>query len=253
MKKIILIALIAVPFFANAQKKHFIKQSTTEAGATVASSGATSALALSGIQYWGVGKKKQHFKFVLGARLTSSLGNNSLEYITAPAKLTSGKTGPGVFFADQIPKNIDTVTLKSTQVNALNLYLALRYDFKKKWGIEFNIDLAGVSFGGSKNAILDYGDQTKTTKATTAKPTLGNALLISDNDLGSLNSEFMVSYKYTSKLKLKAGLSFLFNEYTLDNPVSYTNSLGTVVDTDRYRTKAFMFAIGASYAFRIHK
>lgn len=253
MKRIILLVILTVPFLGNAQKKHFIKQTTTEAGATFASNGATSALALSGIQYWAVGKKQQHFKFGLGVRLTSAFGNSSLEYITAPAKLTSGETGPSVFFADQIPQNIDTVSLNSSQINSINIFLALRYDFKKKWGAEFNIDLAGVSFGGSKNAILQYGDQTSNTKTSTAKPTIGNALLISDNDLGSLNSEFMISYLYTSKLKLKAGVSFLFNEYTLSNPVSYTNSLGNVIDTDRYRTKAFMFAVGASYTFKKHK
>jgi hypothetical protein len=250
MKKSFLIALIIIPFLGNAQKKHFIEENTIEAGATLSSNGATTAVTLNGIQYWGVGKKTKHFKVGLGARLTSAFGNKSLEYITAPALLTSGKKGPGVFFADQIPQNIDTVSLNSTQVNSLNLFLALRYDFKKKWGVEFNIDLVGVSFGGNKNAVLQYGDQTNNVKSTTAKPTLVNALLISDNDLGSLNSEMIVSYNYTSKLKLKAGLSFLFNEYTLSNSVKYTNTIGTNVDTDRYRTKALMFVVGASYALR---
>ena len=76
--------------------------------------------------------------------------------------------------------------------------------------------------------------------------TIGNVLLISDNDIGSLNSEFMISYKIRPKIKLKAGASFLFNEYTVENPVNYINTLGTQVNADRYRTKLFMFGVGTS-------
>lgn len=249
MMKFILIALASLPtisFAQNSKKSHFVSRTTHEAGAVLASNGSSSALALSINQYWGFGNNKKNFKVGLGARLTSSLGGNSLEYITAPAKFTSGKTGPGVFFADQIPQNIDTVSLNGTQVNAINLYLALRYDFAKKWGVEFNIDLAGASLGGDKTATLNYGDGAYATKTSTAKPTVGNVLLISDNDIGSLNSEFMISYKIKPKLKLKTGLVFLFNEYKLDNPVKYTNSIGTIIDAETYRTKMYMFGVGSS-------
>lgn len=252
MTKPFLLAFLMLPsllFAQDGKKKHFVSRTTHEVGAVLASNGSSSSLALSINQYWGFGKNKKNFKVGLGARLTSSVGGRSLEYITAPAILTSGKTGPGVFFAEQIPQNIDTVSLNGTQVNALNLYLALRYDFAKKWGLEFNIDLAGVSLGGSKKATLLYGDGVYTTQSTTAKPTLGNVLLISDNDLGSLNSEFMISYKFKPKIKLKAGASFLFNEYTLDNPVNYVNTLGTQVNADRYRTKMLMFGVGTSILF----
>ena len=249
MNKFLLLGFATIPTFLFAQegkKAHFISRTTHEVGATLASNGTSNSLALSINQYWGIGKKKKNFKLGLGARLTSSLGGSSLEYITAPASLTSGKTGPSVFFADQIPQNIDTLSLNSTQVNAINLYIALRYDFAKKWGFEFNIDLAGASLGGEKSATLQYGDGAYATKTSTARPTIGNVLLISDNDIGSLNSEFMISYKIKPTLKLRAGLVFLFNEYTLDNPVKYTNSLGTIIDAETYRTKMFMFGVGAS-------
>lgn len=251
MQKILLFTLVLLPvsIFSQTKKVKFISRTTSESGIFLSSNGSLSASALSLNQYWGVGKRKKNFKFGLGARLTSSFGGSSLEYITAPAILTSGQTGPGVFFADQQPKNIDTLSLNSTQINSLNAYLALRYDFAKKWGIEFNIDLAGISLGGSKSASLQYGDGTSNNKTSNAKPTFGNVLLISDNDLGSLNSEFLVSYKIKPKLKIKTGASFLFNEYTLSSPVKYINTAGTTIDTDRYRTKAFMFGLGINYIF----
>ncbi len=255
MKKLSVICLLlVVACTATAQKKRnpYLKQTTSEAGIVLSTNGGLSALSLSGIQYWQVGRKQPHIKIGLGGRLTSSFGGTDLTYMTAPAILTSGKTGPGVFFSDQVPQNIDTLKLASTQINALNIFLALRYDFRKKWSAEFNIDLAGFSFGGTKSSVLTYGEQSDATRTTDAKPSPRNALLVSDNDIGSLNSELMISYQFKPKIKLKAGASFLFNEYTVDDPVLYTNSIGTVVGTDRYRVKSLCIGVGATYIFK-HK
>ena len=253
-KPIIIFFIFISAFIAKAEKKKnpFLKQTTSEAGITLSSNGKLSAVALSANQYWSVGKGKQHFKIGLGGRLTSSFGGNKLRYITAPAELTSGKKGPGVFFAPQVSENIDTLKVNSTQVNALNIFLSLHYDFKKKWGVEFNIDLAGFAFGASQKSTLTYGEHSDATRITNAKPSPRNTLLISDNDIGSLNSELMFSYLYKKNIKLKAGLSFLFNEYTVENPVLYTNKTGTVLGTDRYRNKSLTFGIGANYIFK-HK
>lgn len=252
MNKLLLLLASLFPAILTAQKASapFVSKTTSEAGATLSSNGSTTALAFSMAQYWGFGKKKKNFKVGIGARLTSSLGNSNVEYITAPAILTSGQTGPGVFFASQIPENIDTLTLGGSQVNALNAFLALRYDFAKKWGVEFNIDLIGFSFGASRTAVLKYGDQKGNTRISPAKPSTFNGLLISDNDYGSLNSELLIFYKMNSNFRLKAGASFLFSEYTIDNPPTYTNSKGTIISNDRFRSKALMIAVGVNYIFR---
>lgn len=252
MNKLLFLLVGWFPAILHAQKTSapFVSKSTKEAGVTLATNGGTSALAFSVAQYWGFGKKKKNFKVGIGARLTSSIGSNKLEYITAPAILTSGQTGPGVFFASQIPENIDTLTLNGSQVNSFNLFLALRYDFAKKWGLEFNIDLIGASFGGSRTAVLNYGDEAGFTKLTSAKPTALNALLISDNDHGSLNSELMIFYYVNSNLKVKVGASFLFSEYTIDNAPTYTNSNANRISNDRFRSKALMMAVGVNYIFK---
>ncbi len=227
-------------------KKKFISRTQREAGINIASNGSMSALSLQAAQYWGLGKKKKKFQIGLGARLTSSFGAGSLDYITAPAILTSGKTGPGVFFTENIPNNIDSVSLNGTQINALNVYFMLHYNLHKKLAVEFNIDLVGFSFGGTKKAILNYGDApiNKGVHNSEAKPTTGNVLLISDNDIGSLNSEFMFIYKLNHKLKINAGPSFLFNEYTLSDTKNYNNTLGTNINNTRFRTKALMIGVG---------
>jgi hypothetical protein len=42
-------------------------------------------------------------------------------------------------------------------------------------------------------------------------------------------------------------LAFIFNEYKLDNVEAYTNSKGTRIDNDRFRTKSLMIGLGVSY------
>lgn len=253
IKRLCFVIYFLIPLWAESQvkKTRYISRTTAETGLSISGNSAMTALSLHAEQFWGLGHNHRHVHVGLGARLTSSFGSGSLTYITAPAQLTSGKTGPGVFFTSNISNNIDTVTLNNTQVNALNVFILLNYTFSQRWSAEFNIDLVGFSFGGDKNATLFYGDgNTFYSKYSEAKPTSTNVLLISDNDIGSLNSELNVFYRFTNKVKLKAGFGFLFNEYTLTSPINYINTLGTNINTARYRTKALMLGIGFNYTLK---
>ncbi|MEN9598312.1 MAG: hypothetical protein RL596_623 [Bacteroidota bacterium] len=69
------------------------------------------------VHNWGVGKKKK-LDFGIGIRMTNSFATDKY-YTTAKAKLTSGKTGPGVLFAEDIPTNIDSFFVGKTQINAI--------------------------------------------------------------------------------------------------------------------------------------
>jgi hypothetical protein len=186
---------------------------------------------------WLVGKKK---KLGLGAglRFTNYFGFNKY-FTTAPAELTSGKTGPGVFFSENIEENIDSVLFKNAQVNALNLSINIQYAFSKKFAAGFNIDAIGFSFGGRKDAT--YFGNNGTGGATTAKPTGFNLLLISDNDKGSLNSEFYGKYMFNNKWAAKLGYQFLFVEYTTDSKVQTAPGGQT---NDRFRNKSSGILLG---------
>jgi hypothetical protein len=65
-----------------------------------------------------------------------------------------------------------------------------------------------------------------------------NALLISDNDRGSLNSELYGRYWLTDKIGLRAGASFQFTEYTTNRKLTFEN--------DRFRNKILMPFAGIS-------
>lgn len=193
--------------------------------------------ALSAVHFVKV-KAIKNFNLGYGLRLTSQFGKH-LNYYTAPAILTSKQRGPQVLFSKVYPENIDTFYTTSSQVNALNLSINLQYNLSKKLETGFNIDAIGFSFG--KGIIGNYKSYQNITNTSLqkAKPTQFNLLLISDNDLGSLNSELYLRYWCTKKTGIKFGATFLFTEYTTINKLR--------LDNDRWRNKSLMVLLGITF------
>jgi len=180
---------------------------------------------LSAWGHYGFGKSRK-FSIGLGLRHSTHIGSD-LEYTTAPAKFTSDE------------KNLDTLNLKNSSVNSINLALDFRYRIIDKLSVGFNIDAIGFSFGGEENGDFNKGKLFP----SKAKPTSLNALLVGDNDIGTLNSELYLLYHASSKISIKAGLSYLFTEYTTDKKYI------PAIDNDRYRNKSMGGLIGIQYRF----
>jgi hypothetical protein len=187
----------------------------------------------------GLGNGKQLFHVGYGLRLTSYFGSGQ-NFITAPARLTSRQTGPQVLFSKTYTESLDTVTFSRAQINSVNLALFFRYNIRPRLNVEFNIDAVGFSFGPRQNGKLTSTLKPSTIDETqTAKPTSFNALLVSDNDIGSLNSEFLLRYWISDRIAIKGGFCFLFAEYRTENRL--------IFDNDRYRNKVSMAMLGVSY------
>lgn len=227
MKKLVVLFLICCTASAFAQ--------VNEWQGTVAVGDSEAAISILYGHDWEFGARKQ-FAVGLGGRITSYFGANSI-YRTAPAKLTSGTTGPFVIFKPDIDENIDTLIIKSPQVNSINAFVNLRYSFSDKFHLGFNIDLIGFSFGASSRGTYINGTQGS---MDNAKPSAFNLLLTSDNDLGSLNSEFYGKYYINERWGIKAGAQFHFTEYKTD-----TNVQQFPEPNDRFRRKSLLFAAGA--------
>jgi hypothetical protein len=192
---------------------------------------------------WRFGQH-QKFEFAIAGRFTSYLGQNQY-YITAPAELTSGSTGPFVIFKENIPENIDSVLINWPQINALNVAIHLGYQFNSRLSISFNIDAIGFSLGQQKSGRYingAFGQQTQVT------PSAFNLLLISDNDLGSLNSELCARYYWPSQWGIKAGIQFLFTEYSTETEVQQLPE-----PNDRFRDKSLLLAIGVTKSLSTKK
>lgn len=201
-----------------------------------ASSG-QSAVALSAHHLYAFGKKKK-FSAGFGLRFTGYLAGRQ-DYITAPARLTSGRTDPGVLFSETLEENLDTLQLNSAGIGMINAAIYLQYALNKKWDIGFNIDAAGFSFGSTQAGFYQSSLYNPVTSTQKAKPSSLNLLLVSDNDIGSLNSELYTRYHFKPRWGLKAGISFLFAEYRTEKKLSLNN--------DRFRNKALMLMLGISY------
>ncbi len=113
------------------------------------------SFSLSYLHNWRLGEKKK-IGLGIGGRFTSFVGAN-IYYITAPAELTSGSTGPFVIFKENIEENIDSLLIKSPFVNSLNLMINIDYRLSSKVLLGFNIDFIGFSFGGSREANFISG------------------------------------------------------------------------------------------------
>lgn len=195
------------------------------------------SFSLSYLHNWRIGEQRK-IGLGIGARLTSFVGAN-IYYITAPAELTSGSTGPFVIFKENIEENIDSLLIKSPFVNSVNLMVNIDYRVAPKVVLGFNIDFIGFSFGGNREANFISGVTGKITKAS---PTPFNILLISDNDRGSLNSEVYVKYFFKEKWAAQVGAQFLFTEYTTETPVQVYPE-----ENDRFRNKSLLFSLGVSH------
>lgn len=239
MKKTLFITLVCILacFISYAQENAKQDRSLVVSG----SAGASEFSGSIAYQHvWKIGKKRK-LGIGTGLRLTSYQGYNKY-FKTAPAKLTSGKTGPGVFFSEDIVENIDSVLFKRSQLNALNLSINFVYDFNKKFSAGLNIDAIGFTVGGKRTGR--YFANNGAGQTVTASPTAFNLLLISDNDLGSLNSELFVKYKWNDKWGARLGFQFLFVEYRTDQKVQTTPS---GEQNDRFRNKSAAGLFGITY------
>lgn len=173
----------------------------------------------------GIGEKKK-FKAGYGARFTSFNGKNQI-YTTAPAKLI-------------VDNLIDTLTVNSPQSNSLNASIQFQYQIIDKLAAGFNIDAIGFGFGKTQNAeFVSTESGTKISSQQNAVPTKVNMLLVGNNDIGQLNSEFYLSYFINDKFSIRGGMSLLFSEYTTTNILLNNN--------DRFRNKAGLVFLGISY------
>jgi hypothetical protein len=204
----------------------------------LATNGAQFSGALSWVKFHAITKKKR-FKIGYGLRFTAQ-GGKDLYYVTAPAILTSKQTGPQVLFSETFLENVDTFFVSKSQNNSLNISINLQYTIKEKFDIGFNIDALGLSFGGSTTGKYIAYQSTDNGTQQIASTTSLNLLLVSDNDIGALNSELYFRYWFNQKWAFRVGASFLFTEYTTSNKLR--------LDNDRWRNKSLMGLVGITFS-----
>jgi hypothetical protein len=176
---------------------------------------------------WHFGKKNRLF-IGTGVRFNSYFGSD-INFLSAPSDLASEES------------KTDTLAVPKSNIFATNVLINLGYSFNSRLQAGFNIDLIGFSLGSEKTASFIANGSTTPAKA---KPTGFNLLLVGNNDIGTLNSEFYLRYRISPKIGIKAAYQYFFAELKTDTKVQ------TIPEkNDRFRNKASLFNVGISYFF----
>ena len=250
MKTISLLLILAFPVAGLAQstgtgdRSPDYKRTDQTVDVSVATNGDFSTVALSLNRLHGLGRSHR-FRIGYGLRLTSAFGRNT-DYKTAPSRLVKGP-GKGSalgLFAKNIDENLDTLRVPTTQANALNVSLHLEYALSRRVDVGFNIDLIGFTFGPNQVGRFVANRPVRSPLSGTGQParlTSFNILLGDQSDRGSLNSEGYVRYRFSDRISLRGGLSFIANEYTTDRQLTFGN--------DRFRSANLRGLVAVSYHF----
>ena len=211
---------------------------------SLATKGSVTTVALSVNRLHGLWSSRR-FKIGYGLRLTSAFGRET-DYRTAPANLVKGAGKGSVIglFKKDLGENIDTLRLPKTLAHSINISLNLEYALSRRLDVGFNIDVIGFTFGSKQTGTFIANSPVRSSLNGTmqeARLTPFNVLLGDKSDRGSLNSEGYIRYRLNSRVSLRTGLSFQFNEYTTNRKLTF--------DNDRFRSSNLRVLLAAAYHF----
>lgn len=198
-------------------------------------------------QLINIGEKK---RFSLGwtARLGAFYGDN-INYYTAPARLTRGKTGFNALSGPVLVNNIDTVRYDYITNTSLNVGIRAQVNLGR---VEFGVsaDLLGIAFGKSRMGRYQSSNGQYRIKSSTgadsttayfrgantfqkSRPSILNARLLGDNDIGTLSTEVYARIRVSQRIGIKLGYQWLTTETTVSNR-------DIIADNNRFRNRANM-------------
>lgn len=179
-----------------------------------------------------------------GLRVAHVQGS-SLDFITAPSKLTTGKTGFASLSAPLLLRQIDTLQIK-TGITLLNFNLGVQVALFDRLDVGVNADIIGFALGTKRSGYYLGSRGYSATDSLNihqtyqeAKPARFNLQLLGDNALGSLNSEIYARLRLTQRVGIKVGYLFAINEYKTTQPL--------VDDNRRFRFRSQMLYLGLSF------
>ena len=182
---------------------------------------------------------------------------SDVNYLTAPAKLSRGKTGFYALDAPLIPANLDTLTMASASGTSLNLGVRAEIHVSI-FDIGASADILGITLGRTR--VGKYRSSTGLFVGTSragadslhrftggnvnqsAKPTIANLQLLGDNSVGTLATEMYVRARVSQRCGIKAGYQWLTTEYT-------TSTTNTVDGNSRFRSHSGLMYVAVTIPF----
>ncbi len=209
------------------------------------------------VQYYQLLHLLPERRFSIGwtARLSPFFGHK-LDFITAPAGLSRGKTGFDAIGAPYVPANLDTITFSNVSATALNFGIRVQGRFGPV-EIGASADLLGLTIGGGQSGVYRSSTGkfvagitaagadsvvafTGTNVNQLAHPTAGNLRLFGDNNIGTLGTEVFVRVFLNQRIAVKIGYQWVITEMTNSNR-------DIVANNDRFRYTTSMTYVGLTF------
>ena len=204
-------------------------------------------------QLLNVGPQKL-FSFGWNVRLGAFYGDN-LDYYTAPARLTRGKSGLGSIGLPLIPANIDTVHYEHVSMTSLSVGVRAKVNLGPV-ELGASADLLGFTFGksrvgqyqsstgqfaiqsasGADSLLIPFQGANALQKSS---PTVLNIRLLGDNNRGTLSTQVYARIRLTQRFGIKLGYQWLITEMSVGNR-------DVVADNKRFRNRSGMAYVALS-------
>lgn len=201
--------------------------------------------------------ERKLFAFGWTMRLGAFYGDN-LNYYTAPARLTRGKTGFGALSGPLINGNIDTVRFDYVTMTALSVGVRAQVNLGR---VELGVsaDLLGLTLGRRRTARYRSSTGLFTTVRSKsgrdsinapfqganvsqrAYPSRLNVRLLGDNDRGTLSTEVYARVHVNQRFALKGGYQWLTTEVTVQNR-------DIVANNNRFRNRAGLAYLALTFS-----
>ncbi len=194
------------------------------------------------------------FSFGWNLRLGAFYGDN-LDYYTAPARLTRGKSGLGSIGLPLMPANMDTVRFDHVSMTSLSVGVRAKVNLGRV-ELGASADLLGFTFGKSRtgqyqSSTGQFAIQSASGADSLLVPFQGanalqksspgnfNARLLGDNNRGTLSTQVYAHIRLTQRVGIKLGYQWLITEMSVAKR-------DVVADNNRFRNRAGMAYLALS-------
>lgn len=174
---------------------------------------------------------QEKLRFGLGVRIGTQQ-NQNVSFTTAHPSIKKNEA------------NVDTLFHENVVSVAGNFYANLEYYILKKLSVGVNLDLLGISTGSNTNGTFVPGDAShqrgyESDNKAKSFPTQANAFSMG-NSKGCLNSQLFVRYEPFRRFGIRAGFSYLFQEFSTEQTYGF-------FDAYRYENNTPAFFIGVTF------
>ncbi|MFN8345766.1 MAG: hypothetical protein U0X91_12210 [Spirosomataceae bacterium] len=175
----------------------------------------------------------------------SHLRGRELDFTTAPAQLTKGKTGFAALNAPTLLRQIDTLQMK-TGITSFNFAISAQLSLFERVDLGANVDLLGFALGARRAGLylsskgynkVDSLNLHRTYQQ--ARPARFNFLLLGDNTRGNLNTELYARIHIVPQVSLKISYLFTTGEYRTEQLLTDDNR--------RFRYRSPLLFVGLTF------